>query len=194
MSIWYGDNVPDEDELRLCGDLAGKRVIELGIAPRPNAIAIASAGAKTIVADPSADNIAALRTAAEEAEVRIEYHHCDLADLGFATSGSVDVVIAAHTLGGVDDLPRMLRQVHRVLKPGAPFVAAITHPVAEMFDGEEPSVRRPYGSQGLTFSGLFTVFDRSNFRFDVLHELADRHHRDAGWPAVLVLRARKQGV
>ena len=27
MSIWYGTHVADESELRLCGDLAGKRAI-----------------------------------------------------------------------------------------------------------------------------------------------------------------------
>ena len=38
MSIWYGDNVADDSELRLVGDILGKRVLELGIASTSNAV------------------------------------------------------------------------------------------------------------------------------------------------------------
>jgi SAM-dependent methyltransferase len=193
MSIWYGANVSDESELRLCGDLAGKRVIELGIAPSPNAILMAQQGAKAIALDPDPQAIAALRTAAERHEVRVECHQGDLADLGFATSGSVDLVVASHSLSGVDDLPRLLRQVHRVLKPGTPFVVAMPHPVTAMFAADH-SLQYVYGANSRTFSELYLAFDRSNFRIDMMFELNDRRSRDPITPSVLVLRARKQGV
>lgn len=198
MNIWYGANVPDESDLRLCGDLAGKRVIELGTATighgvTPNAVVMAVAGAKAMALDPSAQSIAAIRDAAARNEVKVECHQGELADLGFATSGSVDVVVASHTLEGVDDLPRLLRQVHRVLKPGASFVVAMRHPVAAML-GPDHSVRQPYGADGYTFGDLYMAFDRSNFRLDVVSELTDRRLRDTWAPAVLVIRARKQGV
>ena len=45
MNIWYGAHVPDESELRLCGEVRGTRVVEVGIAPVPNSIAFAKAGA-----------------------------------------------------------------------------------------------------------------------------------------------------
>jgi SAM-dependent methyltransferase len=193
MSIWYGANVADENELRLCGDVAGKRVIELGIAPSPNAILMAQMGAKSIALDPDPQAITALRAAAERHEVRVECHQGDLADLGFATSGSVDLVLASHSLGGVDDLPRLLRQVHRVLKPGTPFVVAMPHPVAAMF-GPDHQLQYAYGANSLSFAELYLAFDRSNFRLDMVFELNDRRRRDAAAPSVLVLRARKQGV
>ena len=193
MSIWYGDNVADDSELRLCGDLAGKRVLELGISATSNAITMAAAGAKAIALDPSADRIARLRAAAEAAEVKVECHQGELADLGMATSSSIDFVIAAHSLANIDDLPRLLRQVHRVLKLSAPFVIAMHHPVAAMFDGADPTARRPYGGDGVTFSELYMAFERTNFHFDAMYELNTRHVRDAVAPSVLVLRARKQG-
>jgi ubiquinone/menaquinone biosynthesis C-methylase UbiE len=197
MSISYGAHVADDTELRLCGDLAGKRVIELGIAPSdvtPNAIVMAQAGAKAIAIDPSAQRIAALRAAAERAEVRVECHTDELAGLGFAPSASVDLVVAAHTLHEIDDLPRLLRQVHRVLKPGAPFVVALGHPVAAMFDGHDLSARRPYGATGPMFGELYMAFERTDFHIDAIHELTDRRQRDPFTPAVLVLRSRKLGV
>ncbi|MFZ4719773.1 MAG: class I SAM-dependent methyltransferase [Ilumatobacteraceae bacterium] len=192
MSIWYGANVADESELRLCGDLAGKRVIELGIAPSPNSLLIAQAGAKTIALDPDPQAIAALRATAERHEVRVECHQGELADLGFATSGSVDLVIASHSLAAVDDLPRLLRQVHRVLKPGTPFVVAMTHPVSAMLSADH-HLQYIYGGNSRSFSELYLAFDRSNFRIDMMFELNDRRARDPIAPSVLVMRARKQG-
>jgi ubiquinone/menaquinone biosynthesis C-methylase UbiE len=193
MNIWYGDNVADDGELRLCGDMSGKRVLELGVASTSNAITAAVAGAKAIALDPSSDRIARLRAAAETAEVKVECHNGELADLGMATSGSIDLVIAAHSLAAVEDLPRLLRQVHRVLKVGGPFVVAMHHPVAAMFDGADPTARRAYGTDGITFSELYMAFERTNFHLDAIYELSARHIRDALTPSVLVLRARKQG-
>ena len=193
MSIWYGANVADDTELRLCGDIAGKRVIELGICTNPNSLTMAAAGAKTIALDPDPQAIAALRAAAELREVTVECHQGDLADLGFATSASVELVLASHSLGAVDDLHRLLRQVHRVLKPGSPFVVAIQHPIAAML-GPDHGVQYAYGATSLTFSDLYMAFERSNFRLDSLHELNDRRTRDPVSPSVLVVRARKQGV
>jgi ubiquinone/menaquinone biosynthesis C-methylase UbiE len=191
MSIWY-DNVAD-DSVRLCGGIVGKRVLELGLGSNSNAVAMATAGAKAIAIDPSADKIARLRAAAEAAEVKVECHHGELADLGLVSSGSIDLTVASHTLANIDDLPRLLRQVHRVLKVGSPFVVAMRHPVAAMFDGADPTAQRPYGSDGITFSELYMTFERTNFHFDAMYELHARHARDAVAPAVLVLRARKQG-
>jgi SAM-dependent methyltransferase len=201
MSIWYGANVADDSELRLCGDLSGKRVVELGIAAPlitgdgagPNSVSAAQLGAKAMVLDPRPEAIAAVRTAAERGEVKVECHQGELADLGFATSASVDVVVAAHSLAGVDDLPRLLRQVHRVLKPGAAFVVAMPHPVAKMF-GSDHTALYAYGATSPTFGDLYLAFERSNFHFDMIHELDDRRVRDPLTPSVLVLRARKQGV
>ncbi len=193
MSIWYGDNVADVSELRLCGDIVGKRVLELGISSTSNSIGMASGGAKAIAIDPSADKIARLRAAAEAAEVKVECHQSELADLGSIASGSIDLAIAAHSLANIDDLPRLLRQVHRVLKSSCPFVVAMHHPVAAMFDGADPTARRAYGADGVTFSELYMSFERTNFHFDAMYEFNTRHVRDAVAPTVLVLRARKQG-
>jgi SAM-dependent methyltransferase len=200
MSIWYGAHIGDDSEYRLTGDVNGKRVVELGIAPTPasidpNAITLARAGAKAIVVDPRGDRIQDLRARAESAEVRVECHQGDLPDLGFATSASVDLVVAAHTLDAVDDLPRLMRQVHRVLKPGAGFVVALTHPIAAMFDEGSAEPARRYGTgESRSMSELFMTFERTNFHIDVMHELTPVMQRDAKVPSVLLLRAKKEGV
>ncbi len=194
--VWYGPDVADDGEFRMCGDVAGRRAIELGVGATPqhvppNAVTLAAAGAKAIAVDPSAERIARLREVAAAAEVRVECHQGELADLGFATSGSVDLVLATCTLDGVDDLPRLLRQVHRVLRPEAAFVVALTHPVAAMLEGGGTA---RYGGRSRTFGELFMNLERSNFRIDVVHEPLPLSDPGALAPALLLLRARKQGV
>jgi SAM-dependent methyltransferase len=186
--VSYGAGVADDAELRLCGDLNGKRVIELGLAPGSgNAIPMAQAGAKTIVVDPDALLIAATRRLADEAEVHVECHQGDLADLGFATSASVDLVLSVHRLVDVDDLPRVLRQAHRVLKPEAPLVIAVDHPA-----GVEAGQR--YGSGTFSIGSIFTSLLRTDFRVDVMHELFPLDRPEALLPVTLVIRARKLGL
>jgi SAM-dependent methyltransferase len=195
LHLSYGPNVPDERELRLCGDVNAKRVIELGVAPEINAIALARAGAKAIAVDPDPDRIRAGRAAAEEIGVRIEFHQGELGDLGFATSASIDLVVAAGTLHHIEDLSRVLRQVHRVLRPEAPFVVTLPHPILAMLDTEGRVVRQPYGRvPNRTLSDLFTALSRANFRVDVIQELFAAGRADPVAPELLVLRARKLGV
>jgi ubiquinone/menaquinone biosynthesis C-methylase UbiE len=198
-SVWFGRGVGDDSEYRLCGDVSGKRVLELGVASTsagvaPNAVTLALLGAKAIALDPRKERIAALRHSAETAEVHVECHVGELPDLGFVTSASIDLVVAAQTLDDIDDLPRLLRQVHRVLRPESPFVVSLTHPLAAMFDKDQPSPVRRYGSAVRSIGELFMSFERSNFRIDVLHELVPVSGRDVIGPTVLLFRARKQGV
>jgi SAM-dependent methyltransferase len=193
-TISYGPGVPDEAELRLCGDVAGRRVVELGLADASNAVAVATLGARAIGVDPDAGRAEAVRHAAEGAGVRVEVHQSDLADLGFATSASVDLVLSVWSLQQVDDLPRLLRQVHRILKPGAPFVCSLPHPIAAMLEGGEVVLRKPYWSGGRTVSAIFTAMTRADFQVDVIAEPAPIAAKDAFVPGALIVRARKLGV
>jgi SAM-dependent methyltransferase len=195
LHLSYGSRIPHEGELRLCGDVSGKRTIELGISADVNAVALARAGSKAIAVDPDPSRIAAGRAAGEAEGVRIEFHQADFADLGFAPSGTVDLVVAVGSLDGVDDLARVLRQVHRVLKPEAPLVLSVTHPIASMVDGAEVVVRRPYGqAPQRSISEFFLSLQRTNFRVDVIHELFAVGQLNAMVPSALVMRARKLGV
>lgn len=186
--VVYGRDLPTDHELRLCGDIGeGTRALELGVSGQYNSIAFAAAGAKTLALDPSADCIATLRARAAAVGLHVECHIGELADLGFAASGTVDVVLANGTLQRVDDLGRLLRQVHRVLKPSRAFVICLRHPFADVFQGEDTT---PYGSQSRTIEEWFTALGRANFRVDVLHELGDTR---SPVPTTLMLRARKEG-
>ncbi len=190
-SISYGAGVPDEHDLRLCGEIGGKRVIELG--GTANAIAFAERGARAF-AVAVAGQLEEGRERAEQADVRVEFHAGDLADLGFATSGSVDLVFSSGALADVEDLARVLRQAHRVLKPEGSFVFAVPHPMAAMLEGGEVVLRRGYGSGARTTSDYFMAVMRAGFRVDVMAEPHAVSQPGALVPAALVMRAKKLGV
>lgn len=184
--ISYGPGTPGDDELRLCGDVSdGRRAVELGISPWYNSIAFARAGAKSIAVDTDSERIAETRRRATDAEVQVQCLETDLADLGDVASASCDVVLAAHTIDQVDDLGRLLRQVHRILKPSMPLVISMPHPFADI------APERPYGTGARTIGAWFTALTRANFRVDHVHEVGATSTAPA--PATLIIRARKEG-
>lgn len=185
-NITFGADIPGDDELRLCGDLGdGRRALELGISPWFNATAFAMTGAKAIAVDPDPERIAETRRRAAAAEVQVQCLQTDLADLGDVNSASCDVVVAAQTLGDVDDLGRLLRQVHRILRPSAPLVLALPHP----FAAATPDT--PYGAGPRTVGSWFTALSRANFRVDQIVELGASASSPA--PTTLIFRAPKEG-
>lgn len=193
-SISFGSSVLGDDELRVCGDLKGKRVLELGLfGTVPNCVSVASQGAKAIAIDPSADAIARARHAAQNADVSVEFHQGDLADLGFILSPNVDLALCVHHIDSNTDIARLFRQVHRVLKPEAGLVFAVTHPMSAIFDGNDATARRRYGDATPTIGEYAMALQRANFTIDVMYELTPIHQPHAVTPTVLIVRARKLG-
>src|SRR4051812_48661962 len=66
---------------RLLGDVERKRVLELGCGDGSRAVELARRGASVIAVDPSTEAVLGTRKRAEAAEVRIEVHTGDFADL-----------------------------------------------------------------------------------------------------------------
>jgi ubiquinone/menaquinone biosynthesis C-methylase UbiE len=210
--VSYGADIPREDALKLLGHVDGKRILDLGCGAGHNAIALARHGAKVIGVDESADQVAAARTAAEGAGVKLELHHAPLAELAFVRADTIDGVVSAFGLAAIDDLDRVFRQVDRVLRPEHHFVLSMPHPAFAVIDPTDPErrVRRAYWDSApigtdvpRTISTLFTSLGRANFRVDAVLEPqpAPGGPRGSGWtdamrylPATLIIRARKQGI
>lgn len=219
--VTYGPDVADETQLRLLGDLQGKRVLQLGAGEGHTTIALHRQGARVIVVEPSESRLVAARRLYDHEELRVEVLPVDLADLAGVRAESIDVAISIHALAEVDDLPRLFRQVHRVLRPEHPFVFSLPHPTFAMVDptSDEPLlIRRSYWDESPrpwsvddhegqdhthTIAQLFTGLTRSNFRVDTLHEPEppSQGARSPLWsdamrwvPSTLVVRARKQGL
>jgi ubiquinone/menaquinone biosynthesis C-methylase UbiE len=217
--VTYGADVPREDTLKLLGSVEGKRILDLGCGTGHNAIALAKQGAKVIGVDESAHQIADARAACEREGVKVELHHAPLAELAFLRADTIDGAISAFGLAPIDDIDRVFRQVHRVLRPEMHFVMSFPHPAFAMVSPEDPElkVQRAYWDTGVlpaasddapadvprTISSLFTSLGRANFRVDTVlePEPAPRGPRSKQWtdamrmlPATLILRAKKWGI
>jgi SAM-dependent methyltransferase len=219
--VHYGPDIATEAEYRLLGDLKGKRVLELGCGGAQASIAMARQGAICIGVDFSSEQLAFAKRLAEREGVKLELHHGDLADLSFVRGASIDLVFSAYAFGYVDDLNRVFRQVHRVLKQGAPLVFSLPHPSYDMIDDDARDpllIRRSYFDRspidyefnGVAFTDyrhtvqdLFLGLVRANFRVDVMLEPEpvpagprSMHWRDtfALVPRTLIIRARKEGI
>ena len=204
--IVYGAAIPSEADLRLIGDLDGRRVLELGCGAGHNAVRMALAGAKVIAVDPDPAQIALARAAAEAAEVKVELHNGELADLAFVRADGIDVCVSAYGFVGVDDVARLIRQIHRVLKEEAPLIISLPHPALGLIHpaaAEPLHIRRRWFDQSPTVAELFTLLSRNNYRVDVMAEPIASPNRPptSGWadvlryvPPTMILRARKQGL
>ncbi|MGH9281779.1 MAG: class I SAM-dependent methyltransferase, partial [Acidimicrobiales bacterium] len=145
----------------------------------------------------------------------------DMAELAFVRADSVDLVFSANAFGFVEDLSRVFRQVHRVLRTGAPLVFSLPHPAYHLVDSRHPEqpllVRRSYFDRepitferhGATFTEhhhtvaeLHTALVRSSYLVDTVLEPAPplSGPRSDDWqeaaryvPRLLIIRARKQG-
>ncbi len=220
-TVSYAPGGPTDADLRMCGDVSGKRVLDLGTGNGVNAIAFARQGAHVIAIDRSSAQIARARKLAATTDVRVEWHECDVADLAFLRADSIDLAFAAGVFGEVDDIDRLLRQVHRVLRPGAAFVFSFDHPMALAVgrEGSGPGVlplgalevRRSYFDTRpveivydeervqvwpRTISDVFASLHRAGYRVELLLEPESYPTSDPGpdIPRVVVWRARKEGV
>jgi SAM-dependent methyltransferase len=198
---------PTDQELRLLGDLRGKRVLDLGCGTGAAAIAFAQQGAIVIALDATDARLARARARAEEAEVKVEWRVGDLADLAFLRAESIDAAFSESSVAEVDDSSRLFRQVQRVLKPNAAFVFSYTHPMSLCVDANGV-VTRSYFDPGpidverdgdaarihvRDVGDVFTELGRAGFRVDTILEPRPAAP-GARVPDIIVWRARKEGA
>jgi SAM-dependent methyltransferase len=210
VEVRYGPDIQTEPDLRLLGSVTDKRVLELGCGSGRCSVAFAAQGAHAIAVDFSTEQLASARRLSEREGVKVELHEGDLADLAFVRADSVDLVFSAYALSLVEDINRVFRQVHRVLKEGAPLVFSVIHPTSVLLeDGptdaltggaiaeQTPIVRRSYFDRSRidydtdrppfacyvhTISDLFSGLSRANFRVDLVLEPEPQRPRGARAP------------
>ena len=144
-----------EDELRLLGDLEGRRVLEIGAGAGQCARWVATAGAQVVATDLSAGMVRkGLDLNRQARERSVPFAQCDAVDLPFADA-SFDVLFTAYgAVPFVADTSRLMREAARVLRPGGRFVFSTTHPFRWAFP-DDP------GALGLTLTQSY--FDRTPY-------------------------------
>ena len=117
-----------EDDAALLGDVAGRRVLEVGCGSAPCARWLRRAGADVVALDLSGGMLA--RAAALNHATGVDVPLVQ-ADVGALPLAPVSVDLACSAFGGlpfVADVEAALAEVARVLRPGGRFVASVNHP------------------------------------------------------------------
>ena len=148
--VWCPEGLREADA-GLLGPLAGRRVLEVGCGAAAAARWLATQGADVVAIDLSAGM---LRHARSVSGVTVGLVHGDAMALPFAAEAFDLACTAFGAVPFVDDSGRVMREVHRVLRPGGRWVFSVTHPMRWIFL-DDP------GERGLV--AVHSYFDRTPY-------------------------------
>jgi ubiquinone/menaquinone biosynthesis C-methylase UbiE len=153
MAAWFDDKHRDEGDLwhralidlpvlRLLGDVAGRRVLDLACGNGYLARKLARLGADVVGVDGSAAliDLAEQRQACDR--LGIVYRVADAAHLGALENGTVDLVVCHMALMDIEDAAGAIREVARVLRYTGRFIASLSHPCFDVINASAWVVER----------------------------------------------------
>jgi 2-polyprenyl-6-hydroxyphenyl methylase/3-demethylubiquinone-9 3-methyltransferase len=131
-SQWWNENSPFKDLLHLneprfrffesCfSEWQGKSVLDLGCGGGFVSEELARRGACVVGVDPASALVEVAKNHARESKLEIDYR-VGTGEAIPAADASFDVVVCVDVLEHVADLDKVLKEVHRVLKPGGLFL------------------------------------------------------------------------
>ena len=177
--LWCPEGLREAD-VALLGEVAGRRVLEIGCGSAPSARWLRRAGADVVALDLSAGMLfraAELNRATGLAVPLLQAH------AGALPLASASMDLACSAFGGlpfVADVDAVLAEVARVLRPGGRFVASVNHPLRWPFpDSPDPADLQVVSS----------YFDRTPYveTDDAGRTVYVEHHRTVGdWVRAVV--------
>ena len=170
--VWCPEGLSEADA-GLLGDVAGRRVLEVGCGAAQCARWLAARGAEPVGLDLSMEMLGHGRQIGLGCGLDVPLVQADAARLPFAAD-SFDLACSAYgALPFVADSAAVMREVARVLRPGGRWVFAVTHPVRWSFP-DDP------GPAGLVASASY--FDRRPYVEQDEDGVATyvEHHRTIG--------------
>lgn len=177
--VWSPEGL-DEADVHLLGDVAGRRVLEVGCGAGQCGRWLTAAGARTVGIDLSLRQLQHSRRIDGESGIHLPTACATVTALPIADA-SVDLACSAFgALPFVVDVVSAFREVRRVLRAGGTFVCSLPHPVAWIFP-DDPTVA------GLTVSRSY--FDRRSYvELDEAGRpsYAEPHHTVGDWIAAAV--------
>ncbi len=135
--VHYAPLAPGEHELKILGDVQGKRVLELACGAAQNAIAVSKWGARVAAVDISALQLSQARRLIAEEGVEVDLLRGDMEHLGMFRDECFDVLMSSFGWEFVPDLAACFSECQRVLRPGGLLVVCTVHPLAAFEWGED---------------------------------------------------------
>jgi ubiquinone/menaquinone biosynthesis C-methylase UbiE len=116
------------ETLKLLGEVAGKRILDLGCGEGGYARLLARKGAHVTAVDASREFVAIAREKARREDLQITHLVRDAASLDGLNNNSYDIVLAAMSLMDIERYDEAVAEVGRVLRPGGKLLMSILHP------------------------------------------------------------------
>jgi SAM-dependent methyltransferase len=130
--VWCPEGLREADA-HLLGEVAGRRVLEIGCGAASCSRWLHTQGAHVVASDLSAGMLRHARAGADRSGIEVPLMQADATALPFA-EGVFDIVCTAFgAVPFVADSARVMREVHRVLRPGGRWAFSITHPMRWVF-------------------------------------------------------------
>jgi SAM-dependent methyltransferase len=210
------------EQRMLAGDVAGKRLLDLGCGDGCELLEWARAGALVVGADNSPRQIAAARQAAQALGLSCELIVADILHLPEQLlQGDFDLVFSSMVTVWIGDLNAWFRNVYLALKPGGIFLLSGGHPVTQFASEmqKDDALRDSYFVEGPfldeagvspawnpagdpyttiewnhALGSLVTAVAQAGLRISHLLEATDTQTKFnlPGYPAVFHLRATKE--
>lgn len=151
--VWCPEGVREAD-VALLGDVAGKRILEVGCGQAACSRWLASQGADAVATDLSAGMLRHAREGNERTGSAVPLVQATAESLPLADASFDAACSAFGAIPFVASVDVVFAEVHRVLRPGGRWVFSVTHPMRWIFP-DDP------GPQGLTVTQPY--FDRTPY-------------------------------
>jgi ubiquinone/menaquinone biosynthesis C-methylase UbiE len=130
--VWCPEGLR-EDDAHLLGDVRDKRILELGCGAGAAGRWLVTRGADVVGLDVSEGMLRHAKDQNQASGVPLKLVQADGAALPFGAA-SFDIVFTAFgAVPFIEDSAGVMREVHRVLRPGGRWVFSITHPMRWIF-------------------------------------------------------------
>lgn len=179
-SAHYGPWAPLENELRLLGDVAGLRILEIGCGGGQCSIAFAKQGAIVTGLDLSDVQLQFARDLAAQEQATVRFVQGAADNLSRFGSGEWDVVFGVYAFHYVAQMPAALSECCRVLRPGGLLLFSLDHPFRDCFLDDQDDEMTIYASR--------SYFERGAMRWrfsDTGVTMVSYHHTVAQWSDML---------
>jgi len=170
--VWCPEGLREADA-HLLGEVAGRRILEVGAGSAMCSRWLATQGARPTAVDLSGGMLRHARAGAAATGIEVPLVQADAQHLQFREAAFDVAFTAFGAVPFVADSARVMREVARVLRPGRRWVFATSHPFRWVFP-DDP------GPLGL--SATMSYFDRTPYvEFDQHGETTYvEHHRTLG--------------
>ncbi|MBA2697179.1 MAG: class I SAM-dependent methyltransferase [Nocardioidaceae bacterium] len=159
--IWSPEGV-DEADVRLLGDIEGRRVLEIGCGAGQCARWLRAQGTEAVGIDLSHRQLQHSRRLDGETSLAVPVACATATALPFS-DGSFDLACSAFgALPFIVDIRTALREVARVLRPAGRFVFSVVHPMRQVFP-DDPSERGLWVSRSYFDDSAYVESDADGF-------------------------------